>query len=135
MTASGLTASFPKSSRIQASADFRTNQENGQRLAKGCLLANWQTLPAGSPSRLGVVTSRRIGKATVRNQARRMMRECFRLHRQALLEPIDLVLVARQSIARRSFHSVERDFLRLLKKTGLLADATSAVYQTETPKR
>ena len=135
MTASGLTASFPKSSRIQASADFRTNRDNGQRLAKGCLLANWQTLPTGSPSRLGVVTSRRIGKATVRNQARRMIRECFRLHRQALLKPVDLVLVARKSIASRGFHSVERDFLRLLKKTDLLPNSTSAVYQTETPKR
>ena len=130
MTASGLTAIFPKSSRIQASADFRANRENGQRLAKGCLLANWQTLPPESPSRLGVVTSRRIGKATVRNQARRMMRECFRLHRQELLEPVDLVLVARQSIAGRGFRAVERDFLRLLKQTGLLPSSTGSAYAT-----
>ena len=95
MTASGQTAIFPKSSRIQASADFRANRENGQRLAKGCLFANWQTLPPDSPSRLGVVTSRRVGKATIRNQARRMMRECFRLHRGELLKRVDLVLVAR----------------------------------------
>ena len=128
MTASGQTAIFPKSSRIQASADFRANRENGQRLAKGCLLANWQPLPPDSPSRLGVVTSRRVGKATIRNQARRMMRECFRLHRGELLKRVDLVLVARQSIANRGFRAVERDFLRLLKKTGLLPNSSGPAY-------
>ena len=133
MTASGQTARFPKSSRIQASADFRANRENGQRLAKGCLLANWQSLPPDSPSRLGVVTSRRVGKATVRNQARRMMRECFRLHRRELLEAVDLVLVARQSIARRGFQAVERDFIRLLKKIGLLPETASTAYPKATP--
>ena len=133
MTASGQTARFPKSSRIQASADFRANRENGQRLAKGCLLANWQSLPPDSPSRLGVVTSRRVGKATVRNQARRMMRECFRLHRRELLEAVDLVLVARQSIAGRGFQAGERDFIRLLKKIGLLPETAATAYPKTTP--
>jgi len=130
MTASGQTARFPKSSRIQTSADFRANRENGQRLAKGCLLVNWQTLPPDSASRLGVVTSRRVGKSTVRNQARRMIRECFRLHQRKLLEPVDLVLVARQSIAGRGFRAVERDFLRLLKQPGLLPSSAGTVYAT-----
>ena len=92
------------------------------------MLANWQSLPEGNPSRLGVVTSRRIGKAHVRNRARRLVRECFRLHQHELLQPVELVLVARRSIAGRKFHSVERHFLALLKKSGLLPESAAPVY-------
>ena len=121
MTASGQIASFPKSVRIQASSDFRNNKENGDRLAKGCLLANWQFLPSNSFSRLGVVTSKRIGKAVIRNRARRLLRECFRLHKYEFINKIDLILIARKSIAKYSFHEVEKDFIELLKKSDLLS--------------
>ena len=128
MTASGQLARFPKSSRIQASADFRASRERGNRLVKGCMLANWQNLSPDTPSRLGVITSRRIGKAHIRNRARRLMRECFRLHQHELLQPVDLVLVARRSIVGRGFHSVERHFLTLLKKAALLPIDAAPVY-------
>ena len=124
MTASGQIASFPKSVRIQASSDFRNHKEKGKRLAKGCLLANWQILPTASFSRLGVVTSKRLGKAVIRNRARRLMRECFRLHRKELLRKVDLILIARKSIAKHSFRDVEKDFITLLKKCELLPNST-----------
>ena len=92
------------------------------------MLANWQSLKPDAPSRLGVITSRRIGKAHIRNRARRLMRECFRLHQHELLQPVDLVLVARRSIVGRGFHSVERHFLTLLKKAGLLPADAAPVY-------
>ena len=122
MTASGHIASFPKSARIQASSDFRNHKEKGERLAKGCLLANWQLLPSDSFSRLGVVTSRHLGKAVIRNRARRLMRECFRLHKKKLRSEVDLILVARKSIAKKSFFDVEKDFIALLKKCNLLSE-------------
>ena len=122
MTASGQVASFPKSARIQASSDFRNHKEKGERLAKGCLLANWQLLPSDSFSRLGVVTSRHLGKAVIRNRARRLMRECFRLHKKEFLSEVDLILVARKSIAKKNFFDVEKDFIALLKKCNLLSE-------------
>ena len=130
MTACGHIARLPKCSRIQANADFRIAREEGIRLAKGCILANWRPIPECSRSRLGVVTSRGIGKAHVRNRTRRLLRECFRLHSHEILQPVDLVLVARRSIVGRSFQSVERHFLLLLKKVGLLPDSVAAAYPT-----
>ncbi len=124
MTASGQIAGFPRSVRIQASSDFRNNKENGHRLAKGCVLANWQILPLNCESRLGVVTSRHIGKAVTRNRARRLMRECFRIHKKDLCQPVDLILIARKSIANHGFNFVENDFLELLKKCELLPKST-----------
>jgi RNase P protein component len=42
------------------------------------------------------------------------------LHQVDLTGPIDLVLVARASIAGKSFPQVEKDFLTSLRKAGLL---------------
>ena len=84
-------------------------------------MANWQVLPTNSFSRLGVITSKRIGKAVIRNRARRLIRECFRLHKYEFINKIDLILIARKSIAKYSFHEVEKDFIELLKKSDLLS--------------
>jgi ribonuclease P protein component len=92
-------------------------------LAQGCLIANWKPLPADARSRLGVITSRKVGGAVERNRARRLLRESFRRHQLELSKPVDLVLVARPSIAGKSFMQVEREFLLALGKAGLLNSA------------
>ena len=86
----------------------------------GCLIANWERRPGETASRLGVITSSRIGPAVVRNRARRLLREAFRLHQYDLAGPVDLVLVARQSITGKGLQEVERDFLTALRKARLL---------------
>ena len=54
----------------------------------------------------------------------RLMRESFRLHQLELVGPVDLVLVARPSIAGKSFEVVQRDFMAALRKAGLIGTAT-----------
>ena len=113
---------FDRAARIKQGRDFVRVRQAGERLAVGCLIANWQRLPADSPSRLGVVTARRIGGAVVRNRARRLLRETFRVHQHDLAAPVDLVLVARPSIAGKRFADVERDFLTTLRKARMLKE-------------
>ena len=93
----------------------------------GCLIANWQRLPMGSASRLGVITAGRIGCAVVRNRARRLLRESFRIHQHDLAAPVDLVLVARPSIAGKGFAEVERDLLTTLRKARLLKQVSERI--------
>ena len=109
--------------RIKQGRDFSRIRQEGRRLASGCLIANWHRAPSQAVPRLGVVTSRRIGNAVVRNRARRWLREAFRLHRHSLAQSVDLVLVARPSIAEKDFAAVERDFLKTLRHAGLLTKA------------
>jgi ribonuclease P protein component len=105
---------------IKQGRDFSRVRQDGQRIVTGCLIANWLQLPAGSATRLGVVTSGKIGNAVVRSRARRLLREAFRLHQHDLAHPVDLVLVARHSITGKEFSGVEKDFLATLRRAGLL---------------
>ena len=109
---------LPKDRHLKQSRDFARVRAHGKRMAKGCLTANWLELSGGS-SRLGVVTSRKLGSAVIRSRARRLLREAFRLH-QRELNPVDLVLVARQSIVGKTFAEVEKDFLTAMHQAGVL---------------
>lgn len=111
---------LPRSRRLKLGRDFARTRSQGERVVSGCLIANWISAQTGSMSRLGVITSRKIGNAVTRNRARRLLREAFRLHQHELARPVDLVLVARQSIVDNGFAGVERDFLRALRQGGLL---------------
>ncbi len=110
---------FPRSSRLKRPGEFARAKAEGRRLVCGCLIANILPRPAGQTSRLGVVTSKKIGGAVVRSRARRLLRECFRLHQHDLARAVDLVLVARPSIAGKKLAEVERDLLRVLRQARL----------------
>jgi ribonuclease P protein component len=110
---------FGRSARLKQGRDFARVRLKGERLTQGCLIANWHRLPADSASRLGVITARKVGGAVVRNRARRLLRESFRLHQNDLAVPVDLVLVARPSIADKDFAQVEKDYLTTLRRAGL----------------
>jgi len=120
MTGDSHRLRFGQAARLKTGRDFGHVRKEGQRLVNGCLIANWLRLPAGARSRLGVISAGKIGNAVVRNRARRLLRESFRLHQHELGQPVDLVLVARASIAGKGFVEVERDFLTTLRKAGLL---------------
>ncbi len=52
--------------------------------------------------RLGLSVSRKVGNAVVRNRWKRLLREAFRLSREQLPAGLDLVVIPRRNIPRRS---------------------------------
>ena len=120
MTRPSQRLGFGRAMRIKHGRDFARVRAQGGRLACGCLVANWLRLPAGSATRLGVVAGAKVGGAVIRTRVKRLLRESFRRHQLELVQPVDLVLVARPSIAGKAFAQVERDFLGALVKAGLL---------------
>lgn len=111
---------FGRPSRLAQSRDFARIRLRGERLALGCLIANWNQLPEGTTPKLGVVTSKKIGGAVERSRARRLLRESFRRHQHEFARPVELVLVARNSIAGKDFAAVEKDFLAALRRANLV---------------
>src|SRR5947199_4545899 len=106
----GASNGLPAKRRLRDSREFLRIKNEGQRLIKGCLIANWALLPEKSESRLGVITSRKLGGAAERSRARRLMRESFRLCQNELRTPVSIILIARASILGKRLDTVQRDF-------------------------
>jgi ribonuclease P protein component len=117
--------SFRRGARLKQGRDFTRLRQEGRRLAFGCLALNWQKAQGRPASRLGVITSGKIGAAVVRNRARRLVREAFRIHQHELALPVDLVVIARHSIVQKGFAEVEKDLLTTLRKVRLLNEPTA----------
>ena len=71
-------------------------------------------------SRLGITTGVKLGKAVKRNFVRRRIRELYRTNEDKLLPGFDIVVVARTRAIYGRYVDLERSFLQLMKKLGIL---------------
>lgn len=74
-------------------------------------------------SRLGIITSRRVGQAVVRVKARRRLRETVRPTRAALHPGCWIVLIARHTMKRATLTLLAEEWSRLGKRAGILPPA------------
>ena len=120
MPAARLALRFPPQARLKSGRDFAELRLRGRRLVFGCLILNWMVPSRNARPRLGVIVGRKVGPAVDRTRARRLMREAFRLRQHDLVQPAELVLVARPSIVGKSLAKVAHDYEVLLQRAGLL---------------
>ena len=74
----------------------------------------------GGGRRLGITVGGKVGKAVVRNRVRRRLKEIYRLNQGRLRSGVDLVVVARVRAVGASYAALEREFLLLAGRLGLL---------------
>jgi len=70
-------------------------------------------------NRFGIVTSKKIGNAVIRNRAKRQIREVIRKNLNNLQPGYDVVVVARYNMKDTIFELIEKDFLRLMRKASI----------------
>jgi ribonuclease P protein component len=100
---------FERARRLQARAEFDRVFRKGTRV-DGRLFVMIGLLNDQPHHRLGLAVSRKVGDATQRNRARRLLRESFRRLEPADGKSFDLVIVARGDIVGRKQAEVEREF-------------------------
>ena len=71
-------------------------------------------------NRLGITVSTKLGNAVKRNRVRRRLREVYRLNEHRLRMGYDIVIVARYRSVRARYSDLDKSFLVLAKKLGLL---------------
>ncbi len=71
-------------------------------------------------NRLGITVGKKLGKAVVRNRAKRRLRELFRANLGVLKTGFDFVLVARMRTVNIDFSKLYSDFYSALAETGVL---------------
>lgn len=105
--------------RLRENEDFQKVRREGrswtQPLMVLCVLPNGLSL-----TRFGFSVSRRIGKATIRNRVKRMMREAVRRRMSEIPPGQDLVFVARAPIAGAPFPEVAAAVEGLLSQAELI---------------
>ncbi|MBQ4614401.1 MAG: ribonuclease P protein component [Akkermansia sp.] len=103
---------------MKRASEFAMVRAEGTSTAGRFLVLN--TAPsldgAGAYSRFGIITTKRIGHAVVRNKLRRRMREILRAHAEPLSGGLFVVLVVRASAARATYQELEADFLHLMRR-------------------
>ena len=110
---------IPVSSRLRRPCDFQYIRREGQLIDCGPFIVQCCINSDFGPSRLGLVTSRRVGKAVKRNYGRRIFRELFRKYSINLPLGSDLVIVLRSSFDRYKYADLE---LRLLRAFSTLEE-------------
>ena len=106
------TARFPKAARLRHRQEFLRAQAQGKRFHTRHFGVTLAPMAEGHP-RLGLVATRRLGKAVQRNRIKRLLREFFRRH-QTGLPAFDLVIMAKKGAAALEYHQVEEELGRLL---------------------
>ena len=95
---------------------YRTNG-----YANGCMVL-YARRNRTDANRVGITVSKKLGKAHIRNRARRRLREVYRLNEDAFQPGWDIVVVARSKAITCDFRELTKAYLSLAKKAGILKE-------------
>lgn len=106
--------------RVTRTAQFGEAYRQGRKSVGRYMVLFLRCGPEAS-LRLGVVTSRKVGKSHDRSRARRVLRESWRLNRHRFRGSVDVILVGRAAAVSASRVEVEAELLRLAGRAGILS--------------
>ena len=112
---------FPKARRLTRSSEFERVKTTGQSIQGRFLLLGFLAVGGDGPFRAGIITSKRIGEAIVRNRVRRRIREVVRTEQRRVRNGLWLVLIARRPAVHASYATLKDEWLRLADRASILA--------------
>ena len=112
-----------KQEKLRTRKDFDALKEHGKACRDPFFTVLVQAAGPDDPvpiTRYGVICSRKLHhSAVIRNRARRLITETFRLSKENIL-PCSIVVIPRRAIFGAQQQEVQEHLLRTLKKAGLV---------------
>lgn len=111
---------FPKSARLFRASEFQQMKREGQAFhGKFMVLSVLKNTPLPEV-RVGLITSRRVGGAVVRNRVRRRLREIVRAARPQIPAGTWLTLIARRAAGEASSQTLNAEWQQLARRSSIL---------------
>ncbi len=81
-----------------------------------CLQASCDTTRSSGSSRFGIIVTKKVGNAVVRNTLRRRVREIIRAHGDSISDGYYVVVILRHRANFATYEQMEKDFKKCLKR-------------------
>ncbi|MGB1360665.1 MAG: ribonuclease P protein component [Alphaproteobacteria bacterium] len=114
------TKNLPNVSRMKKRADFLRLRDAGKTVVKKSFILQYAPTCSNKGVEIGFTATKKIGNATIRNKAKRRLREAIAKKYLQLQESCDIVLIARASTAERTWDKLVKDLDDALSEAGLL---------------
>ena len=122
-------SSLRKQEKLRTRKDFDALKEHGKACRDPFFTVLVQAAEPDNPVqnlRYGIICSRKLHhSAVVRNRARRLITETFRLCKEIIL-PCGILVIPRRAIFGAKQQEVQEHLLRTLKKAGLIREKQTA---------
>ena len=115
---------LPRFCRLHLKSDFKGVIQGGIKLQYNGVVLWGRGSTEKRPARFAVVVSRRLGPAVMRNRAKRLLREAFRLNRKYILPGTDLIVSPRDSEKLADVHAAQDALMTLCGKAALLRESS-----------
>jgi len=115
-------AGFKKGDTLSLKSEFDQVRKCGKKFV-GRYILLVASPPADGKLRFGIICGRKYSKkAVLRNRARRLIKESFRLLKSRI-RPTHCVFIARAAMSGQKMQVIQKDMKRLLKKAELLTES------------
>lgn len=106
--------------RLRTRVEFQRVQAQGNPFYSRYFTVLFYVEPGAFFSRLGILTSRRYGKASERSRIRRLIRETFRLYQHAFNWPCDIIVIPKSNAQKLKNDLLRDDLTNIWKKADFL---------------
>ena len=108
-----MTRTLTRRERLRRRPEFLKVQHRGVR-TRGRYLTLFALANDQDVTRLGIIATRRLGNAVIRNRSKRLLREIFRLNKGRV--GLDLVVLPRPGFAGVPFGTLQADYRSALRR-------------------
>lgn len=112
---------LPQSCRLHLKRDFERIISSGTKLKYNGVVLWYGKGIDSFPARFAVVVSKKLGPAVVRNRAKRLLREAFRLNRKNIVSGVDIIVSPKDHARLSSVHAAQDALKTLLVQAKLLS--------------